>query len=169
MAGAGARSSRSSRSGRREGRVLPAVRPLVEELTAEHDVVLWDLGFTHEAGRETLRVALDREGGIDAESLRSFSEELSYRLDEVDAVPGEQRYWLEVTSPGAERRVRTPEQFRICRGRLVRLVFRDGRQPVTGEIRDATEEDVEVATGDGEPIRVAFSDIAQARLEIPGD
>ncbi len=149
--------------------MLPAVRPLVEELTAERDVALWDLGFTHEAGRETLRVALDREGGIDAESLRDFSEELSRRLDEADAVPGERRYWLEVTSPGAERRVRTPEQFRICRGRFVRLTFRDGRQPVAGEIRDVTEDDVEVATGDGEPVQVAFSDIAQARLQIPGD
>lgn len=169
MTGAKARPPRPSRTGGRRGRVLEAVRPMVDELLEEHDVALWDIAFLHEAGRETLRVSLDREGGIDAASLQRFSEDLSRRLDETDAVPGERRYWLEVTSPGAERRLRTPEQFRICRGRLVRLTFRDGRQPIAGEIGEVRENAVEIALEGGEAIGVEFSEIAQARLRIPGD
>lgn len=164
MAGAKSRSSR-----RRRGVVLGAVRPVIEDLVDLHDVVLWDVEFTSETGRETLRVSVDRRGGIDAQALRDLSEDLSHRLDETDAVPGESRYWLEVTSPGAERKLRTPDQYRLCRGRLVRLTFRNGRHPVIGEIGEVEEDAVVVGAETEEPARVRFADIAQARLQIPGD
>lgn len=164
MSGAKSRSSHRRRRG-----VLETVRPVVEDLVELHGVTLWDVQFTSEAGRETLRVSVDREGGIDARSLRDVAEDLSHRLDETDAVPGESRYWLEVTSPGAERKLRTPEQYRVCRGRLVRLTFRNGRQPLVGEIAEADDDAVLLAAGEEQPTRVRFTDIAQARLQIPGD
>lgn len=168
MTRTGSRSSRSSRVRRRPGAVLAAVGPIAEQQAERHDVVLWDLAFVREAGQEYLRVAIDRPGGIDAEGLRVFAEDLSREIDAVDAVPGEQRYILEVTSPGAERRLRGAEQFRICRGRPVRVTFKDGRQPLEGTIGDVDEESVEVQRGEGESVRVAFVEISQARLSIPG-
>jgi len=154
---------------RRAGVVLAAVRPVAERVASGSGVALWDVAFEREAGRETLRVAVDRKGGIDSDGLSRFAAELSRELDASEAVPGDERYWLEVTSPGAERRLATPEQFRICSGRHVRLTFHDGRQPVEqAVIVSADDEAVEVdVPGDG-PVRVSFVDIAQARLRVPG-
>lgn len=148
--------------------MLGAVRPIAERLADEHRVVLWDLAFVREAGQEYLRVAIDRIDGIDAEGIRVFAEALSREIDEVDAVPGEERYILEVTSPGAERRLRGAEQFRICPGRPVRVTFKDGRAPLEGTIGDVEEESVEVQRGEGDSVRVAFVEISQARLTVPG-
>lgn len=164
----GARDRRSRAPRRRSGDVLPMVRPIAEELADLHDAVLWEVEFLREAGRETLRVLLDTPGGIDAEALKEYSEELSRRLDETDAVPGEARYWLEVSSPGAERKLKTPEQFRLCRGRTVRLTFRDGRTPLVGEIVDADGDTVEVEVSEEGPVRVPLGEISQARLRVSG-
>ncbi len=166
MAGANSQ-RRPRRSSRRAGAVVEAVRPLAERLASTLDVSLWDVEFAREAGRETLRVAVDRAGGVDAEELREFSERLSRELDETDAVPGDQRYWLEVTSPGAERKLHHPEQFGICAGRLVRITFRDGREPLVGEIAGADDDAVRVIA-DGDESTVRYDDISQAKLLVPG-
>lgn len=151
---------------RSAGSVLPAVAPVAERLAAAHGLAVWEVAFRREAGRETLRIAADREGGIDADGLARFAEELSRELDERDAIPGEQSYILEVTSPGAERRLRGREQFAICRGRPARVSLKDGRPPVEGVIGDVTDDAVTIVAGD-DAIVVRYADVAQARLMIP--
>lgn len=147
--------------------MLAAVRPIADELARDWGLVVWDVEFLREAGRETLRVSLDRPGGVGADELSRYSESLSRELDAVDAVPGEGRYVLEVTSPGAERKLRTPEEFRLCRGRNARVTFSDGRPPLEGTIVDADDEAAELDGPDG-ATRVGFEEMSQARLKIPG-
>ena len=50
-----------------------------------------------------LRVFIDKEGGIDIEECAFVSEKLSEKLDAMDPDPIPQAYFLEVSSPGAER------------------------------------------------------------------
>lgn len=161
----GARRMHAPRSGvrRRSGLVLHSVRPVAERVASELGLAVWDVDFRREAGRETLRVAVDREGGIDAESLTLFSESFSRELDMMDAVLGDGRYLLEVTSPGAERRLRTPEHFALCRGRPVRITFKDGREPVEGTLDDVSPEGIRVGS-----LNATFQEISQARLNVPG-
>lgn len=150
---------------RSAGTVLPTVLPLAERLAADHGVVLWDAAFRREAGRETLLVSVDREGGVDAGTLSRLAEDLSRELDEADAVPGDRRYVLEVSSPGAERRLKGPDQFRVCRGRTVRVSLRDGRPPLEGLIVDVADDAVTVEVG-SDPVTIPFDDIAHARLFV---
>lgn len=152
---------------RRAGDVLTAVRPLLDRLASEHDVVVWDVTFRREAGRDTLGVSVDRRGGVGSDDVASFAEVLSRTIDAEDAIPGDERYVLEVSSPGAERKLSTPEQFALCEGRTVRITFRDERPPIEGPISSADDEAVSVGAGEGIE-RVAFEDISQARLSVPG-
>ena len=157
---------RRERSRRSPREVVAAVRPIAERLAAVHGLVLWDVGFVREAGRETLRVACDRIGGIVSEELAALAEDLSRELDHVDAVPGEERYVLEVTSPGAERRLEGPEQFGVCVGRDARVSLRDGRV-VEGKIGEPRGNVVEIETEEG-AVRIFFEDIARAQLVVRG-
>ena len=53
-----------------------------------------------------LTIFVDREGGVDLDTLGEATRAVSDTLDEIDPLPG--RYTLAVSSPGLERRLRTP-------------------------------------------------------------
>ena len=146
-------------------RSTATVRPIAESVAESHGLVLWGITFLRDAGRETLRVAVDRVGGVSADELARCSEQLSRELDRSDVVPGDARYVLEVTSPGAERKLEGAEQFRD-----VRRTRREGDAVATdatveGTISDVTEHAVEIDGEDG-PVRALFSDIAKAQLVV---
>lgn len=81
------------------------IRPLVVSVVEEHDADLYDLQF--DGG--VLRIFLDRDGGVDIDTIGSVSRDVSRLLDREDPIPGS--FTLEVSSPGLERRLRTPEHF----------------------------------------------------------
>lgn len=81
------------------------VRALITPVIDAHDADLYDLQF--EGG--ILRILLDRDGGIDIDTIGRVSREVSHLLDDADPIPGS--FTLEVSSPGLERRLRTPEHF----------------------------------------------------------
>jgi ribosome maturation factor RimP len=150
--------------GRRPADIAAAARPIAESVASSHGLVLWGVTFLRDAGRETLRVAVDRAGGVNADELARCSEQLSRELDRSDVVPGDARYVLEVTSPGAERKLEGAEQFRVCVGRVAKVTLTDGRAiegPVTGVSEHAVEVD-----GEEGPVRALFSDIAKAQLVV---
>jgi ribosome maturation factor RimP len=147
-------------AGRRAADVLTAVRPIAEQVAGACEVVLWDITWKREAGRDTLRVACDRRGGIGSDELALVAERLSRALDDADAIPGHQRYILEVTSPGAERTLETAGQFEICVGREAHVVTKDGRK-IDGSITEVNERSVQIAD-----TRVLLDDISKAQLVV---
>jgi ribosome maturation factor RimP len=151
-------------AGRRAQQIISAIRPVATQIAETHGLVVWGVSFRRDAGRETLRVALDRLGGISSDELATFSEALSRDLDHADVVQGDRGYVLEVTSPGAERKLETPEQFRVCVGRVAKVALRDGRT-LEGEIQGATDRAVEIGTKH-ESVRALFDDIARAHLVV---
>ena len=95
----------------------------------------------------TLRVSVDRPGGIDMETLSAASERVSAVLDAHDPVPGD-RYTLEVSSPGVERPLRTPEHYRRFVGTTVAvrtLPGVEGERRVQGVLEAADDDGITVA------------------------
>lgn len=89
------------------------VRALAEPVCVAEGVELVDV----ELAGGVLRVTVDREGGLDLDVISALTRRISLLLDEDDPVPG--RYTLEVSSPGLERKLRTPTHFRSAVGRVV--------------------------------------------------
>ena len=56
-----------------------------------------------------LTVFVDREGGVGLDELGEATRDVSAELDRIDPMAG--RYTLSVSSPGLERRLRTPAHF----------------------------------------------------------
>jgi ribosome maturation factor RimP len=134
--------------------VTEAVRRVVEPLLAEQGLECFDIEYT--GGR--LVVMADRPGGVDLDALTHATHLISAALDRADPVPG--RYVLEVSSPGLERRLRTPEHFARFVGSTVavRLVSTaDPPRRVTGRLDAATDGGISV---DGRS--VPFTDIERA-------
>jgi ribosome maturation factor RimP len=90
------------------------VTPILEELNLE----LVDIEFIKEGRNWFLRVYIDTpDGGIDIDQCALVSERLSVLLDEKD--PIEQNYYLEVSSPGAERPLKKESDFEKAVGKFI--------------------------------------------------
>lgn len=98
--------------------------PIVEQLGLE----LVDVEFVKEGRDWFLRVYIDTpEGNIDIDQCAAVSEKLSEELDRVDPIP--QNYFLEVSSPGAERPLKKEEDFNKAIGQYV---FIKTYEPIDG-------------------------------------
>jgi ribosome maturation factor RimP len=135
------------------------VRPVVESSGLE----LWDVAFRGEGRRSILRISVDREGGVDLDTIAEVSERLSRRLDLEDFGP--RGYSLEVSSPGIERPLRTRRHFERSVGQRVKVKTVepiDGARMYEGALVSADAEAVRIASEGGER-RVPYADIASAR------
>ena len=106
---------------------------MVEDLYAALQPVVADAGLELvdvEMKSGVLQVTVDREGGVDLEALTDANRAVSTVLDELDPIPG--RYSIEVSSPGVERTLRTPEHFAKAVGETVSVKT---RPQVPGERR----------------------------------
>jgi len=140
-------------------RLEALVGPVVESAGLE----LVEVSFRTEGGRRVLRVAVDREGGVDLDTISRTSEAISRRLDLEDAVAGS--YALEVSSPGVERSLSVPDGLERRVGELVRLKTSapvEGSRTHTGSIVSVDDHDVVLATEQGER-RLPLGDVSAAR------
>ncbi len=115
-----------------------------------------------------LRVVVDRPGGVSLEDVEGFHRELKGVLDVAPPLPG--TYALEVSSPGAERPLRTERDFRLFAGRPVLLAARepvDGRHEWAGWLVGLDDGQVVVRLGDGGHVRLPLRAVAWARLRLP--
>ena len=83
--------------------VVETVTALVKPILDDHHFYLTDVEFVKEGGGWYLRVYIDKTGGITLDECVMVSEALSEKLDAMDPDPIPQQYFLEVSSPGAER------------------------------------------------------------------
>lgn len=118
-----------------------------------------------------MRVVVDRKGGIDLASCQRVSRELSAVLDAAD--PVEDRYVLEVTSPGVDHPLADKAAFDRVEGRAVLVHRRRGADEAEGAVTQlrgtvrATEDDAVVLDVDGEVVRVRYLDIVKATQALP--
>jgi ribosome maturation factor RimP len=90
------------------------VSPIVDDLELE----LVDVEFVKEGRNYFLRVYIDTpQGNIDIDQCAVVSERLSEELDRTDPIP--QNYFLEVSSPGAERPLKKESDFQKAIGQYV--------------------------------------------------
>jgi ribosome maturation factor RimP len=139
------------------------VRGLVEPVLIDDGLELVDC----ELKPGLLRITVDGPDGVDADTLGQTSRRLSRLLDDRDPIEG--RYTLEVSTPGLERTLRTPEHFRRAVGALVSIRTHpeaDGERRVKGTLTSADDAGIVVTTiePDGQSSRtIAYPDIERAR------
>ena len=110
-----------------------------------------------EPAAETLRLYIDRPGGVDLALCERVTRHLRELLES---------YSLEVSSPGADRPLTKPEHFRQFLGRRVRVRTREaiaGQRNFTGTLKDADAETVSLEA-DGGAVRIPLTGIRRSNL-----
>ncbi len=138
-------------------RVRDLVVPEIQAAGAE----LYDV----ELSGGLLRITIDRPGGVDLEVIGTVTRAVSRLLDDADPIAGE--YTLEVTSPGLERPLRTPEHFERAVGDTVTVKTRpgvDGDRRIKGVIVSTDDQTFTVRLDGSEATRtIAYGDVERAR------
>ena len=144
---------------------------LHDRLIARYEPILKDTGyelveveFVPGKGGGTLRFYIDGPNGIDVDDCAKASHAISELLDVEDPIQGE--YSLEVSSPGLDRVLRTPEHFARFVDNRVKIelqVPRDGRKRYTGMLRRTDGESIEVDV-DNFSVSIRLAEISRARL-----
>ena len=99
--------------------LLALVRQTAEAAAEQAGCELVDVEFLKEGVHWYLRVFIDKEGGISHEDCEAVNGPVNKMLDEKD--PIEQPFFLEVSSPGLERPLKTPRDFDKAMGSLVEI------------------------------------------------
>ncbi|MBM4273944.1 MAG: ribosome maturation factor RimP [Deltaproteobacteria bacterium] len=143
------------------------IQDLLQPLAEANGLELVDLELQRpRRGRTTLRLFLDRPGGITLEEIARFSRVAGELLDVHDLIP--ESYNLEVSSPGLTRELKKPRDYERYAGRLVRLITRgpiNGRQVHRGILRGLEDNRVSLEEG-GQVYSIPLEAIARARLDI---
>jgi ribosome maturation factor RimP len=153
--------------GRKE-EILEKVRQLAAPLAAEEGMELVDVEFGGGGGRQILRIYIDRQGGVSLEDCTSISRALSAALDVEDPLQGS--YDLEVSSPGLDRPLRTPEHFQKYAGEKVRvktfgpLPECENRKTFVGILKGYENGKV-VVDVDGKVFNVPHGQVSKANVE----
>jgi ribosome maturation factor RimP len=132
------------------------LRPLIEPLGLE----LYDVEFSS----GTLNVVVSRVGGVDLESLTKANRTISEWLDANDPIAG--RFTLDVSTPGLERRLRTPVHFRSAIGEVVTLRELRGDEPtrrLEGTLTDVTDSSLTLDEQELGTVMVSLDAIERAR------
>lgn len=91
--------------------VVETVSDLVTPILGKYHFELVDVEFVKEGQNWYLRVFIDKEGGITIDECALVSDELGEKLDACDPDSIQQAYYLEVSSPGAERPLKKDKDF----------------------------------------------------------
>ncbi|MEO0091738.1 MAG: ribosome maturation factor RimP [candidate division WOR-3 bacterium] len=138
---------------------------LIKETIDACGVELYDVEFKG----KVLRVSITKPEGISVDECAYVSDKLSQRLDTENLIP--MRYYLEVSSPGVERRLRNPADYQSVIGNIVSITTHLGK--FIGNVQSAEEsglviQNVAGSKGKiGESEFISYADIKSAHLVIP--
>lgn len=152
--------------------VVEVVTNLVEPILEDYHFDLVDVEYVKEGKNWFLRVFIDKPGGIDINECVLVSEQLGEKLDTIDPDPIPQAYFLEVSSPGAERPLKKEEDYQNAIDEYINVSFYqmvEGEKQYHGFLKEVTPETVtllvRIKTREKE-MTFDRKNIAKARLAI---
>ena len=141
------------------------VKEIIEPVIKGLGVALEDMELRKMGRRVFLRVIIDKEGGVTIDNCEQVSREIEAQLDVEDPIP--YPYTLEVSSPGLDRPLKTPGNFKRFCGKTVRIVTSAPVENQTffiGEIIEAGDTEVMLLLSKDKKINIQYKDIVRARL-----
>ena len=150
--------------------VLEKITPLIENTAMRFNLIPIEIEFVKENHKWFLRIYLySYEKDITLDDCENVTRSLNDFLDELIPV----KYYLEVSSPGLERKFKSDKEFLIFKGRRISLKL---KQPLEGETEKIFKGEIldwDDNTGlkffrfdDGEELQIPKENIQSAKLYI---
>ena len=151
--------------------MLEKIKQLIQPILNDHDVYLDDIEYVKEKNEWYLRIFIEKNNGhLDMDTCVAVSEAISEMLDQEDLI--EDEYYLEVSSPGAEKPLKTLEKVQQSIGEYVYIQFKNPTQSmneVYGTILNVEGTQIELqymVKNIRKKCNIDYNDIAFIRLAV---
>ncbi len=143
------------------------VRGLIENTVNELGYRIWDVDYFKTGTEKHLEITIDSDKGIDINDCEKVHRAVEVIIDEAD--PIDEAYYLDVSSPGLERTIRTKEHFEKCIGEIIEIkLFSqfNGKKSYVGELvsYDRENDSVTVKEKNGEAVTIERKQISKANI-----
>ena len=131
--------------------IRDTVREAIEPTVTDLGYRIWDVTYQKVGADYHLEITIDSDEGIDIEDCERVHRAIDPILDEVDPIEG--FYYLEVSSPGIERELRTPEHILASIGMRAEAKLYtpiDGKKSILGELVRYEDGKLTILTDEGE-------------------
>ena len=139
------------------------ITELINNSADELGYMIYECSLDIRGGNSRINVKIDSLGGIKHSDCTAYSGRLSQKLDDAALLPN---YFLEISSPGLKRKLRTIEDFVRFIDVPVKVVFdiNDNRNTLKGNITKAADGIISMLTDKGD-IDIPFANIVRANLD----
>ena len=131
----------------------------IEKIIKELGCELYDTESVSENGRAIYRVYITKSGGVSLDECQKVSP----IYDVMPPISGD-KWFLEVSSPGLERKLTKIEHFKLSLGQKAKITLND-KSVITGDIKAVDNEIITILADEGEQ-KISFNDIKKARTFI---
>ena len=149
-------------------KIIEAVTALARPIVEKNGCELWEIEYLKEPTGWVLRIYIDHPDGVRIDHCEAVSRELDPILDEhEDIIPGS--YTFEVSSAGAERRLKRPSDFERFMNHLVEVKLykaKDGQKVYLGNLAGYSKDGCVEIDISGQRHTFDLSEIANVRLRI---
>ena len=139
------------------------VEQLVKDPIEKLGYSLYDVEYVKEGPEYYLRIYIDKESGIDLNDCEKVSNEINEIIDKADYI--KEQYYLEVSSPGIERKLRKDKHLEqnISKNVEIKLFKKDsnGKKEYTGKLKAFNQEEIIIETD--KEIAIERKNIAQIK------
>ena len=97
--------------------ILEKLIPLIENTAMRYNLIPIEIDFSKESGKWFLRIFLYKKDGVTLDDCENVSRSLNPFLDELVPV----KFYLEVSSPGLDRKLKSDKEFIIFQGKTINL------------------------------------------------
>ena len=119
-------------------------------------------------GQKLVRIAIDKPAGVTHADCENVSQQVGTILDVEDLVPGG-RYTLEVSSPGVERKLLKPQDYRRFQGKKASVTLREaveGQRHWEGTLAGFEDGIVALESAAGKTVRFPLDQVSKAHLKF---
>ena len=139
------------------------VEQLVKDPIEKLGYSLYDVEYVKEGPEYYLRIYIDKESGIDLNDCEKVNNDINEILDKADYI--KEQYYLEVSSPGIERKLRKDKHLEqnISKNVEIKLFKKDnnGKKEYTGKLKAFNQEEIIIETD--KEIAIERKNIAQIK------
>ncbi len=143
------------------------IREIAVRTAEENGLELVQVEIIGSTKNPTVRVFIDKPGGVTHEDCSAVSRRIELILDAEDFLPS--AYSLEVSSPGLERELYNLKDFKRFAGNLAKVKTNatvDGQRNFRGRIISVEGEEIAFEDKTKGTVRFPYSVVAKANLEI---
>ena len=147
-------------------RVINEVSALAQGLLNEYGMEVVDVEFRFEGGRWTLRIFIDKEGGVTVDDCASVNRELGDLIEGKNII--DYHYVLEISSPGLNRPLKKESDFIRSIGKMVTLRMSrpiNERKNFTGRLTNVREGIISLLVDEDNLVELPLEEIDRARLK----